>query len=101
MKIKTGDNVLVIKGRDRGKKGKVLKVFPDEERVQIEGVNIRKKHAKPKRGGQKGQTVELFVPLSVSSCQLLCPKCSKPTRLGMRIMGGKKLRICKRCKSEI
>jgi large subunit ribosomal protein L24 len=101
MKIKTGDNVLVIKGRDRGKKGKVLKVFPDEERVQIEGVNIRKKHAKPKRGGQKGQTVELFQPLSVSSCQLLCPKCGKPARIGMRVAGDKKFRICKRCKSEI
>lgn len=95
--------MLVIKGRDRGKKGRVLKVFPKEGRVQIEGVNVRKKHAKPKRGGQKGQTVELFVPLSVSNCQLLCPKCGKPARIGMRAEGKelKKFRICKRCKSEI
>lgn len=101
MKIKKGDNVLVIKGRDRGKKGKVLKVFPEEGKVQIEGVNIRKKHMRPKKGGQKGQMVELFVPVSVSSVQLLCPKCGKPARIGMRVASDRKFRMCKRCKSEI
>lgn len=101
MKLKKGDNVIVLKGRDRGKKGKVSKVFLKEGRVRVEGVNVRKKHMRPKKGGQKGQTVEMFVPISVSSVQLLCPKCSKPARIGMRIAGAQKFRICKRCKSEI
>lgn len=101
MKIKKGDNVLVLAGRDRGKKGTILKVFPNKGKVQVEGVNMRKKHVKPKRGGQKGQTVEMFIPIAVSNVQLLCGKCGKPARVGMRIVGEKKFRICKRCKSEI
>lgn len=101
MKIKKNDQVLIISGKDRGKKGKVLSVFPKELRVLVEAINIRKKHVKPKRSGEKGQTVETPTPLAVSNVKLICPKCSKPTRVGYKIVDNKKYRICKKCGIEI
>ena len=101
MKIKKGDQVLIISGKDRGKKGKILAVFPKELRVLVEGINIRKKHVKPKRSGEKGQTVETPTPLAVSNVKLVCPKCSKPARVGYKMTGDKKYRICKKCDQEI
>lgn len=101
MKIKKGDQVIVISGKDRGKQGKVLGVFPKENKVVVEGVNIRKKHVKPKRSGEKGQIVELSSPLDVSNLKLICPKCGKPARIGYVVREGKKYKICKKCKQEI
>lgn len=101
MKIKKGDQVLIISGKDRGKRGKVLDVFPKEERLMVEGANLRKKHVKPKRSGEKGQVVELPGPISSSNVKLICPKCGKPARVGYRIIEKKKYRICKKCNSEI
>jgi len=101
MKIRKGDTVLIISGKDRGKTGKVLNVFPREEKVVVEGTNIRKKHVRPRRSGEKGQIVEMPAPLSISNVKLICPKCSKATRVGYKIAEEKKYRICKKCGQEI
>jgi large subunit ribosomal protein L24 len=101
MKIKKGDTVLITSGKDRRKKGKVLTSFPPERKVIVEGINIRKKHQKPRRTGEKGQIVQLPGPLDISNVKLICPKCGKATRIGYKISGGKKYRICKKCKQEI
>ena len=109
MKIKKGDNVLVISGKNRGKKGKVLRALPGEAKIVVEGVNMRKKHVKPKRAGQKGQIVEMPSVFSVSSVKLVCTKCGKATRVGYKVEGGKsersgkarKVRMCKKCGADI
>jgi len=101
MKIKKGDTVLIIAGKYRGKKGKVLKTFPKEKKILVEGVNLVKKHQRPKKTGEKGQIVELRKPIDISNTKLICPKCAKPTRIGYKIIEGKKYRICKKCGQEI
>ena len=101
MKIKKGDQVIVISGKDRSKKGKVLKVFPKENRVLVEGLNLKKKHLKPKKSGEKGETIQISVPLDVSNVKLVCPKCSQPARVGSKFAGDKKFRICKKCNQEV
>ena len=101
MKIKKGDNVLVISGKDRGKKGKVLRAFPREAKIMVEGANVRKKHVRAKRAGQKGQIVEMPGVFSVSNVKLLCSKCGKTTRIGYKMEGKKKSRVCKKCLAEI
>jgi len=101
MKIRKGDQVLIIKGKDRGKKGKVLRGFPRELKVLVEGVNIKKKHQRPRREGEKGQVVEIPAPIPVANVKLICPKCKKPSRVGYKIEEQKKYRICKKCGEEI
>jgi large subunit ribosomal protein L24 len=101
MKIKKGDTVLIISGKDRKKTGKVLNVFPKEQRIIIEGINMRKKHVKPKKSGEKGQVVLVPSPVSASNVKLICPKCGKPARVGYKIVADKKYRMCKKCKSEL
>ncbi len=101
MKIKKGDTVLIRSGKDRGKKGKVLGVFPREERILVEGINLRKKHVKPKKEEEKGQVVEVPAPVGISTVKLICPKCGKAARIRYQIMGNKKYRVCKKCNQEI
>ena len=101
MKIKKDDTVLIISGKDRGKKGKVLRAFPKKHKVLVEGVNIRKKHVRPRREGEKGQIVEIPTPIDVSNVKLICPKCKKATRVGYKIINQIKYRICKKCGQEI
>jgi large subunit ribosomal protein L24 len=104
MKIKKGDTVLLIAGKDRTKKGKVIQVLSKEKRLVIEGLNIIKKHVRPRRAGEKGQRVEVPRPLDVSNVKLICPKCKKTTRIGYKIIQKgreKKVRICKKCQQEI
>jgi len=101
MKIHKGDQILIISGKDRGKQGKVLSAFPDESKLLLEGLNLRKKHAKPKKQGEKGQVIEVPASLSVSNVKLICPKCGKPARVGYKIIEKKKYRICKKCEQEI
>ena len=101
MKIRKNDQVLVISGKDRGRKSKIIKVFPKEGKVVIDGVNLRKKHVKPKKSGEKGQIVETPAPLNVSDLKLICSKCGKPTRVGYKVEGKRKYRICKKCGQEI
>lgn len=104
MKIRKGDTILIISGKDRAKKGKVIEVLPKENRIVVEGINIVKKHVRPKRAGEKGQRVEVPRPLDLSNVKLVCPKCKKPTRVGYKLVikgKEKKQRICKKCKQEI
>ena len=100
MKIRKGDTVLIISGKDRGKTGKVLKALPKERRLLIEGVNLRKKHIRPKKEGEKGQIIRMPSPIDVSNVKIICSKCGKPTRVGYRIEDDKKYRICKKCGKE-
>lgn len=101
MKIKKGDQVLIISGKDRGRKGKIIEALPKENRVVVEGINLRKKHMRPKRSGEKGQIVEMPASLSASDVKIICPKCSKAARIGYKIEGKKKYRFCKKCSQEI
>jgi len=101
MKLIKGDNVLVMSGKDKGKTGKITKAFPKDMKILVEGINMRKKHVRPKRQGEKGQIVEVPVALQASAVKLVCPKCGKATRVGYMIENEKKNRICKKCKQTI
>lgn len=101
MKIKKGDTVLIISGKDRTKKGKVLEVFPKEGKILVEGINLRKKHQRSKRTGEKGQIVEMSTQIDISNAKLICSKCNKATRVGYKIVENKKFRICKKCEQVI
>ncbi len=101
MKIKKGDQVLIISGKDKGKKGNVLKVFPEEEKIVVENVNLLKTHTKPKKAGEKCQIVQKSSPINYSKVKLICPKCGQATRVGYKILNNKKYRICKKCDQEI
>ena len=92
-KIKKGDKVIVTTGKDKGKTGSVTKVFPALDRVLVEGVNLRKKHVKPKKSGQKGQIVKLALPIHVSNVSILDEKTKKATRVQFRMDGEKKVRV--------
>lgn len=96
MKIKKGDNVIVISGKDKGKTGKILTVLRHEGRVVVEGVHVKKKHQKPRRSGQKGQIIDVAVPIHVSNVMLLNPKTGKGTRVGFQFQKGKKVRVSKK-----
>jgi large subunit ribosomal protein L24 len=100
MKIKKDDTVSVISGKDKGKKGKVVRVFPKESRILVEGVNLRKKHRRAKKMGEKGQVITIASPIHVSNVMIVCPKCSKLTRIGATVIEGKAYRMCKKCNSE-
>jgi large subunit ribosomal protein L24 len=97
MKIKKGDTVLVIRGKDRGKTGKVLKALPKENRIIVEGLNLAKKHVRPRKTGEKGEIVQIPMPIYVSNVKLICPKCKKATKVGYAFLEGRKLRKCKKC----
>lgn len=97
MKIKKGDTVLIIKGKDKGKTGKVIKALPKENRIIVEGLNLVKKHLKPKRAGEKGKIIEKPAPLHVSKVKLICPLCKKPTKIGYTFINDIKKRKCKKC----
>lgn len=98
MRIKKGDNVLVIAGKDNGKKGKVLRVLPREGRLVVEGVNRVKKHQKPTRALPQGGINRIESPLNMSNVMLVCDRCNKPTRVGVKILSNnEKVRYCKKC----
>jgi len=98
MNIKKGDTVLVITGKDTGRKGKVLKVIPKDKRLVVEGVNKAKKHQRPSRAIPQGGILQIEAPLNVSNVMLLCTKCNKPTRIAKIFLdNGSKVRVCKNC----
>jgi len=108
MKLKKGDQIIVVKGKDKGRKGKIEKILPKQSKVLIPGINVVKKHLKPRGEGQPGGIIDVVKPLSVSNVALLCPKCGKQTRIGYRIdktglPAGKagKTRICQKCQAVI
>jgi large subunit ribosomal protein L24 len=96
MKIKKGDNVIVIAGKDKGKKGTVLKAIPTRHMVLIEGLNLRKRHKRGTRATQKGQILDIAHPIHVSNVMAVDPKTEKPTRVGYKIEGGKKVRVARK-----
>ena len=101
--IRKNDSVIVITGRDRGKRGRVLRVIPDKRRVIVEGVNFIKRHTRPNpQKNIKGGIVEREAPLSASNVQLVCPECSNPTRVGRKLLDdGRRVRFCKKCKGVV
>ena len=101
MKVKKGDSVLIIAGKDKGRTGKIIKSIPKELKILVEGINLKKKHVRPKRQGEKGQVVEIPAVLDISNVKIICPKCGKATRVGYSIEGENKNRICKKCKQTI
>ena len=100
--IRRNDNVVVTTGKDRGKRGRVLRVVPEKNRVVVEGVNIIKRHTKPNPQRQiKGGLVEREAGLHASNVQVLCPECGKMTRIGHRVDGDRKVRICRKCEGVV
>jgi large subunit ribosomal protein L24 len=98
VRIRKGDFVLVIKGKDRGKKGRVIKVFPEQQRVLVEGINFVKRHVRPRRVDRQGGIVSMEKPVSLSNVQFFCMRCSKQTRIGLKLMAdGSKARFCRKC----
>ena len=95
--VRTGDTVIVINGKDRGKTGKVMQVSPSEGKVIVEKVNVVSKHVKPRKMGEPGDILQAESALYAEKVQLICPKCGKATRVGHVIEDGKKLRVCKKC----
>lgn len=96
MKIKKGDQVEIMAGKDAGKRGAVLSTFPDIQKVMVQGVNIIKRHIRARGDGTKGQRIEKEAPIHISNVMLVCPHTSKPTRVGYKIEGGEKVRISKK-----
>lgn len=100
--VKTGDTVVVLSGKDKGKKGTVLAVSPKEGKVIVEKINMVSKHVKPRRMGEPGGIIKAEGAMYASKVQLVCPRCKQPTRLGHKLYeDGKKGRICKKCGEEI
>jgi large subunit ribosomal protein L24 len=98
MKIRKNDTILVVAGKDRGKKGKVRFAYPDDRRLVVEGINMIKKHAKAIRDVRQAGIIEREAPIDVSNVMLLCGKCNHPTRVGFRILAdGSKVRLCRVC----
>ncbi len=102
MKIKKGDKVLITTGKDRNKTGKVLKSFPKEGKVIVEGANLIKKHQRPQKRGEKGQIVQMPAKMDISNVAMICPHCKKKTRVGYDFdKKGDKYRICKKCDKKL
>lgn len=102
MKIRKNDTVLIIAGKDRGKKGKVRFVYPKDKRVMVEGVNFIKRHTRAVRGARQAGIIEREAPIHVSTVMLLCNKCNRPVRVGFRFLeDGRKTRICRSCHEVI
>ena len=101
MKIKKGDSVRIVVGKDRGKTGKVLRVFPESRKILVEGMNIVKKHARPRKQGEKGEMVSVARPMQSSNVRIMCGNCGKGVTAGFLVHSDKKVRICKECKQEL
>lgn len=109
MKIKKGDNVMVIAGKDLGRRGTVEKVFCKEGKIIVSGINMAKHHLKPSRKNPHGGIMDKLSPIDISNVMIICPRCGKPTRVGHKFShaspdkktSGKKIRICKKCQESL
>lgn len=102
MKIKKGDNVKIIAGKDKGKTGKIAGILLKENRVIVENSNVHIRHRRSRKQGQKGEKVQVAMPIHASNVLVICTVCKKPSRLGFQKKeNGAKIRICKKCKSEL
>ena len=101
MKLRKGDNVIVLSGNDKGKTGEILEIIPSTQKVVVKGVNIRKKHVKPRKAGEEGGIIPSEYPIHSSKVNVICPKCGKASRIGYIIEDGKKVRVCKKCGAKL
>jgi large subunit ribosomal protein L24 len=101
MKLKKGDNVIIITGKDKGKKGKIVRVLVEKNKVVIEGLNMMKKSQRPRKSGEKGQIISIAMPIHASNVMIVDPKTGKGSRIGKKIIGDKKVRISKKSNQEI
>ncbi len=101
MKVKKGDNVIVITGKNKGKSGKVTRVFADRNRVTVEGLNLSKRRMRPRKAGSKGQVVEVSLPMNISNVLHFCDRCKKGVRIKKEIKKDKKINICAQCSQAI
>ena len=102
MNIKKNDTIVVLSGKDKGKQGKVLVAMPEDNKVIVEGVNVATCHTKPRNQGETGGIVKKETPIRVCKVQLVCPNCSKATRVGHTVKeDGTKVRVCKKCGAEM
>lgn len=101
MKLKKGDNVIVMAGRDKGKSGVIEYSFPDVDKVIVKGIHVMKKHLKPSQKNPKGGIIDINKKLDSSNLMLICPNCGKNTRIGYQITEKTKIRICRKCNKSV
>jgi large subunit ribosomal protein L24 len=105
IRLKKGDNVILLKGKDKKKTGKILKIMAAENKIIVDGLNMVKKHERPKKQGEKGQTVSVARPINLSNVKIICPSCKKATKIVYKLetKGGKvtKIRVCHKCGAKI
>lgn len=101
MNIKKGDTVKILSGNDKGKTGEVIEIIPKTEKIVVKGVNIRKKHVKPRKQGEEGGIISIESPIHSSKANVVCPKCGKATRIGYTVEKDEKVRVCKKCGAKI
>lgn len=101
MKIKKGDTVQVLSGNDKGKKGEVLEIVPKTQKVVVKGVNVRRKHVKPRKQGEEGGIIPIECAIHSSKLGVVCSKCNKPVRVGYILEKDEKVRVCKKCGTKL
>lgn len=101
MNIKKGDTVKILSGNDKGKTGEVIEIIPKTEKIVVKGINIRKKHVKPRKQGEEGGIISVECPIHSSKANIVCPKCGKATRIAYVMEKDEKLRVCKKCGAKI
>ena len=101
MRVKKGDNVQILSGNDKGKTGEVLEVMPKTGKIIVKGVNIRKKHVKPRKQGDEGGIIPVECSIFSAKVNVVCPKCNKPTKIGYEMDKDKKVRVCKKCGAKL
>ena len=101
IKLRVDDTVIVNSGVDKGKKGKILKVLRADNKVVVQGVNVRTKHVKPRKQGQESGIIKVESPIHVSKVNYFCTKCEKGVKLGTKVVDGKRIRVCRKCNTEI
>ena len=99
MKLKKGDQIKILSGKDRGRTGTVLRSLPEADSIVVDGLNLFKKRSRPKKQGETGQTVMVARPFKASRAMLVCESCKMPTRVGFRMEGARKVRYCKKCEA--
>ena len=101
MKLKKGDTVKVLSGNDKGKTGEILEIIPKTEKVIVKGINIRKKHVKPRKQGEEGGIISIECAIHSSKVNVVCPKCNKAVRVSTKIEKDEKIRVCQKCGAKL